>query len=112
MNRNKRIFLVLLIAPPLLMAGVNVFSPPLSHEFDATYCTRYCHDIQCKHASENEGEAIAEGSLSKARKANISWLRDNPFGLGYEAMNLLVYVVFAPLLILLLIWGILRKGNG
>ncbi|WNJ18318.1 hypothetical protein [Pontibacter sp. G13] len=39
---------------------------------------------------------------------NIEWLKRNPLGISYQEMNLLVYVVLGPLMLLLLIWGMIR----
>ncbi len=40
---------------------------------------------------------------------NIVWLHNNPFGLSYRAINLIIYVFGIPLFMALLLGNIIRK---
>ncbi|MEL6588463.1 MAG: hypothetical protein AAFQ87_24355 [Bacteroidota bacterium] len=109
----KRWLLILMILSPVLcIVGVNEFSRTPSHQYEASHCTRYCHDKGCKHYRQRVETEVISGNLTKLYVANIRWLKQNPLGLSYQAMNLLLYVFIAPLLILLLIWGLIRERDG
>ena len=88
------------------MVGVNECSPSPTHAYDKIDCTRYCHDKGCPHAADFRQD---HPQLSRYYAANIQWLKKNPLGLSYQAINLLLYVIIAPLLMLLLFWGLIRK---
>lgn len=109
----KRWFLFLIVLiPTLSIIGVNEFSRAPSHQYEASHCTRACHDKGCKHYRKRVETKAVSGRLTKLYVANIRWLKQNPLGLSYQAMNLLLYVFISPLLILLLIWGLIRKKDG
>ncbi|MFT5619048.1 MAG: hypothetical protein ACI85I_002285, partial [Arenicella sp.] len=42
---------------------------------------------------------------------NIRLLKNNGLGLTYKEMNLLVYVISYPILVLLLFWNVLPKNK-
>ncbi len=104
--------LMLMLAFPLLLAGlmvlINESSSAPHHRYDPGRCTRYCHDHECQHvAADSEVAAL----LADAYQQHILWLRHNPLGLSYQAMNLLVYLLLIPVLFLGLLWGIIRPKN-
>lgn len=105
------LLLCIFLTPFLLMIGVNTFSPTPTDQAIAAYCTRACHTYGCAHYPE----AAPAGSFKKMVKEvyvqNILWLRHNPLGISYQEMNILVYVVISPVLFILLIWGVIRKGG-
>ena len=92
----------------LLLTGiiVNETARKPSDKFEKEYCTRACHNHGCKHIEWNNK------TILKMYSANIRWLKHNPLGISYKEMNVLLYVVLVPLLILLLIWNLMRKQNG
>ena len=103
-----RKWIILLFLPIVLAVIVNETSPAPSHDFQAEQCTRYCHDHGCKHLSPDSKQSW----VGKLYIANINWLKHNPAGLSYQTINVLLYVILAPILIILLFWGVMRKGNG
>lgn len=104
MLRNG-IFWLCLLAPMLLVILVNESHPDMSHEYLPDQCSRYCHDHACPHADLSPRQ-------QQLYAANLSWLTNNPFGLSYQAVNLLIYVLLLPFLILFFLWTLLRKRHG
>jgi len=47
--------------------------------------------------------------VAAAYSGTIRWLRDNPLGLSYAAMNLLVFVILFPAVSGLLLFGALGR---
>lgn len=91
---------------------VNEFSPKPTFEFNEDTCTRFCHNKGCKHYHNKNKDNLSSSILFELYKKNISWLKKKPFGLSYQEMNLLIYVILGPILIIFLLWGIIRKRNG
>ncbi len=107
--RNRLIFISLvLILPLLLMVVVNEFAPVSTHQPNVRLCTRYCHDANCFHW-QSKPLSFVGINADQLYTQTILALRNNPFGLSYAAMNIWVYVVFTPLLTLLMFWGLIRK---
>ncbi len=79
-------------------------------------CSRYCHNNGCTHYAEKYNDNRNEFPIIEKMKNlyawNIRWLKNNPLGLSYAAMNILLYVILAPTLMTLLLWGAIRKGKG
>ena len=101
-------YLVALVLLPLgIVFVINFFAPSPSHEHQEERCTRYCHDHFCPHFIQQQAQP---SSLSyRLYSANVHWLKNNPFGLAYRDINLWLYVVLAPMLMLLLLFLALRK---
>ena len=111
----KKWLLIPLILIPVLAAmsmGVNMLSPKPTNQLDPGRCTRYCHSVTCPHVKPALQQKGFTQFLWKRYQNQILWLRHNPLGLSYRDMNLLYYVVGYPVVILLLIWGLLRKRHG
>ncbi len=97
-----KLFALLLLTPIILMIMVNETSPAPSSQLDQSACTRYCHNHGCPHGT-------LSGWQAKVYAANINWLKANPFGLSYQQMNLLLYVILFPLMIVFALWSLIRK---
>ena len=111
-SRRLWIFFFLVTLPFLLMVVVNVSMGTPSSTYNATQCTRYCHDHGCAHVTVAIEGPVSTPFFRLARKlyvANIRWLHHNPFGMSYKEINLVIYVLILPLLGLVFLWGILRK---
>jgi hypothetical protein len=93
------------------MVIVNETSNPPIDNFDQGQCTRYCHNIICKHTKEKyeANNNVIINKLESIYFSNISWLRNNNLGLSYKEINLLIYVFGIPLMMILLLWGAIRK---
>jgi hypothetical protein len=97
-----------------IVAIVNSVSSKPANAYRANECTRYCHDHGCPHY-EKKIAAAKEGSLSLKFYALYNWniraLRQNPFGLSYQEMNIELYVIFFPTLWIILSYFAFRKGK-
>lgn len=102
MKGRLRIWLYWLpvLAVPLLLAGVNSASPAPDRAYRPDRCTRYCHDHGCPH--------LEAAWIEKPLQAHMEWLRANPFGLAYQTINLVLYVLLLPLLAWLLYLRLIR----
>ena len=98
--------ILLFIGAGLVMIIINETAPKPTTVFQVERCTRYCHNHPCRHVSE-----IAP-TIQKLYKANIIWLKNNPLGVSYKFMNLIVYVLTYPLLIIGLSWLAFRKRSN
>jgi len=82
---------------------------PIS-EYLKDRCTRYCHHSHCPHF-----EAKVEAKHSLALKIQPAYqnaiyaLKHNSLNLSYAMINLLVFVIGFPVLILSLSFNLLRK---
>ena len=108
--RKARVFWALVLLPFLIMVVVNETSEAPTFSYYSKKCTRYCHNHGCLHVYtkydiHSKGYLKAMDSLYKA---NIQWLKHNGLGLSYAEINLLLYVIVLPLLMLLLLWGAVR----
>jgi hypothetical protein len=97
----------------LIMVVVNEAVNNPSTKYDAARCTRYCHNVTCEHGNKlyekHQGSWFADFTKNIYTK-NIVWLHNNPFGIGYGAVNLLIYVFAWPLLMALLLGNLIRKS--
>ena len=95
------------------MIIVNETTNNPSTKYDPDKCTRYCHNVACEHGNKlyatYQGNWYADFAKSIYTK-NIVWLHNNPFGIGYGAANLLIYVFAWPLLMALLLGNLIRKA--
>lgn len=107
------IWLFFLICPFLIMFVVNKTTNNPTTKYIPEKCTRYCHNVTCEHGNklykEHQGDWFADFAKSIYTK-NIVWLHNNPFGIGYGAVNLLIYVFAWPLLMALLLGNLIRKA--
>ncbi len=90
------------------MIIVNESSEEPTTTYTKGKCTRACHNNLCKHFIELNDDNIVKKNFNIYKK-NINWLKNNPFGLSYASMNILVYVILFPLFSSILIWRILKK---
>jgi len=106
------LFILLVIAPFAIMIGVNENSTQQTHDLNTSGCSRYCHDHACPHTYEkyaaHQQQPVINGMM-QLYSGNIAWLQNNPLGCSYVSINLLLYVVVAPLSMALLLWGAIRK---
>ena len=110
MKRLLKLVLIVCI-PFLIMVIINEsYNEPTSKQLSQK-CTRSCHNNGCKHFTlklkdkTNNSWAVKNFSLYRE---NIKWLKNNPLGLSYAQMNILVYVVAFPLLCLYLLIRLLK----
>ena len=108
----KRFLIIGVCTVPLLIMVIVNWNRVPSSELNIVKCTRYCHNNVCEHFVRDQNENRISPVIVNAYTQNINWLKDNPFGLSYQHINLVLYVLIGPLLILLLFWGVLRKRNG
>ncbi len=97
---------------PIVVIGlVNVFNEIPTVELKENECTRYCHNVECPHFLAETKSQTVNPLLQDLYRQNIEWLRNNPFGISYVEMNIVTYMITLPVLILLLIWGLVRKDR-
>ncbi|MFL5753962.1 MAG: hypothetical protein ACJ76F_11185 [Bacteroidia bacterium] len=110
-SRLRYTFIVLL--PFVFLVLVNSFSSAPTFAYRVDQCTRYCHNKGCRHFNDKLSAEKNSSWLSKKAfefySWNISALKKNFLGISYRDMNLLLYVVFLPLLLLLLTYTGFRK---
>ena len=104
---------MLILLPFLMMVIVNKVNQVPSDEFSETQCSRYCHNVACKHANEKfETEKQMGRIIHSFYKKNIALLKENKLGLTYKEINLLIYVFAFPALSGIMLWGVLRKSRS
>jgi len=103
------LYLIIISTPFLLMVIVNENAVAPTFDFRETTCTRYCHNHACPHTMLEEGVVAGNGVLAQVYNANIKWLKNNPFGMSYQEVNLAIYVIGFPGLMAFLLWGLIRK---
>jgi len=107
------IWFFFLICPFLIMIVVNETANNPSKEYNSEICTRYCHNVTCEHGNElyekHQGSWFADFAKRTYTK-NIVGLHNNPFGISYKSVNLLIYVFAWPLLMALLLGNLIRKA--
>lgn len=106
------ILLLAMVVSLFTMWLVNSLSAAPTSEHVAEYCTRSCHNKGCVHFAEKYGYGKQNAMLPQIYAMNIKWLRDNPLGLSYYEMNLLIYVIIWPILVAMLIYGLARKRKA
>lgn len=97
--------------PFLIMVIVNEFyNEPTSKQFYEK-CTRSYHNKGCEHFAiklkDKTNTSWAVKNFALYRK-NIEWLKNNPLGLGYYQMNILVYVIVFPIICVILLIRLLK----
>lgn len=94
-----------------VMVAVNEFCGKSDADYYPMSCSRYCHNNPCTHFQNrlNRENALFVDAYQIAYGENIQWLKDNPLGLSYRDMNILIYVILYPIMVLVLVWGIIRK---
>lgn len=109
-----KLFLKLLFVisiPFLIMVVVNTYYNKPTAIYNSEICTRVCHNKVCKHFETklknktNNSWAVKKFSLYRK---NIQWLKNNPLGLNYVQMNILLYVILFPLICFLLLIRLLK----
>lgn len=104
------LWLTLLALPFVTLAAVDVTHGPSTHAQRAS-CTRACHDRGCVHLPQKiDVERPVVRAARAVYVANIRALRQPAF--GYRDTNLLVYVVGAPSVAAVLLWGVLWRRPG
>jgi len=103
--------LCVIAIPFLIMVVINTLYNTPTTKYNSKLCTRICHDKGCKHFAlklkDKTNTSWAKHSFSYYQK-NIEWLKNNPLGLSYAQMNILVYVIIFPLLCLYLLIRLLK----
>jgi hypothetical protein len=100
-------YLSLISLPFLLLILVNTFSPQPGSLKDANKCSRYCHNKGCVHFEKKmnrENSSFLSTGAFRFYRWNISALKNNFLGLSYRDMNLFLYVIFLPGIMIILCW--------
>ena len=108
MKRRNWLWLAIVL-PILFIVGINETHAPLPHSYASDRCTWHCHDKGCSHFLANQAQQVFPAGFYRLYTSNIQWLKDNPLHLSYREMNILVYVILFPILLLGLLWGLFRK---
>lgn len=108
----KRLLLLLAIVsiPFFIVIIVNETSSTTNTSIK-NYCTRACHNKGCTHFNKKRLNKKQNTFVTKhynTYKNNIIWLKNNPFGLSYVQINLLLYVIVFPIASLYLLWRLLK----
>lgn len=107
------LWLFLVTFPFVLMIAVNETAAPPTTKNLPDRCSRHCHNVRCTHAEATyrayAGNPFAD-TAKKLYTKNIVWLHNNPFGLSYGVINLVIYVFGLPLLMALLLGNLIRKA--
>lgn len=87
----KRVLLTLAVFVFLVavVGATNWMAPPPTHQYHAERCTRYCHDVQCRHQTIDW-----PAPLRQSYRFAVITLRK---GIGYQANNILLCVLLLPL---------------
>jgi hypothetical protein len=106
--RPLLVTLCLGLIPLLFGVWVNATAPPPTRAYSAARCTRYCALHGCRHATRANSPAYFQ--LRPVYAATVRGLL-----LGgrarYAAVNIGVYLVFIPVLLLGLTYGALRNAR-
>lgn len=102
---------VLLALLPLLFGlAVNTAAPhPPTASGAPTYCTRYCHNHACLHATP--ANSLAYFQLRPLYGLTVQTLSAGGKGAPYILANLLVFLVAIPVLLLRLTYAVLRDAH-
>ena len=95
----------------MVMIVVNESIPTPTFEYDETKCSRHCHNNGCYHTRDKYSDEVisdTQRKMASLYRANIEWLGKNPLGLSYAAMNILLYVILAPLIMSFLLWKLIK----
>lgn len=89
---------------------INLTGIKPTNEYLSDQCTRYCHNSHCPHFEQKvEAKNSLALKIQPAYQTAIRALKQNPMGLSYTAINLLIFVVGFPALIFFLFFNLLRK---
>ena len=112
-KKRKAIFLLLVLSPFIIVIVVNSTMNKPTDLLLENQCSRYCHNNGCPHVeSKLEKHATQYPMLSRLKgiyDMNIALLHQNGMGMSYQQANLFIYVLLLPSLMVLLLWGALRK---
>ena len=101
---------LLTLLPLLFGLAVNTAAPhPRTAAYAPTYCTRYCHDHTCSHATPANSPAYFQ--LRPLYGSTVRALSAGGGGAAYILANLLVFLVTLPLLLLRLTYAVLRDAR-
>ncbi len=109
-----KLLILLLFCLLSFICLVNWLNPKTENTFNPEKCTRYCHSVNCQHSQGGKGMkdwSLFAQSMGKLYFSNIRLLKNNGLGLSYQEMNLLIYVIIYPTLVLLLSWNLLPKSR-
>jgi hypothetical protein len=106
----KPLLLTLLLAILPLLFGyyLNASSPPPTSAYNPARCTRYCALHSCRHATRANSPAYF-----RLRPLYAATVRGLHLGgaRNYVLVNILVYLLLLPSLLMWLTYGALRDGQ-
>jgi hypothetical protein len=103
------LFTLLLAALPLVLGfWVNHTAPPPTSAYNPARCTRYCALHSCRHATRANSPAYF-----RLRPLYAATVRGLHLGgaRNYMLVNILVYLLLLPSLLVWLTYGALRDGQ-
>jgi hypothetical protein len=109
-------FLAVAALPFLIMVAINELptNPAPTGKYVQDRCTRHCHDVGCQHFKQSY--AAAPTNYKRINKAvfdsYVYALHNNPLGLNYGAINLLIFILLYPLIGGILLWRIVKYYFG
>lgn len=110
--KNRLKYLLVILIPFVFLIVVNSFSSPPTYSYVEDKCSRYCHNQGCPHfekkLKDGKNRLLSEPAF-RFYQWNISALKNNFLGISYRDMNLLLYVIFLPLLMVLLAYTGFKK---
>lgn len=107
------IFLIIICLPFLSMVIVNECfkTPARTDKYMEAHCTWYCHNVTCPHWKQSYKDNPTR--IKKMHKDVFDWyvvsLYNNPLGLNYGVINILVFIIIYPLLGGILVWRLINK---
>ena len=107
------LYLILITAPFLIMFIVNTTTNNPTTKLLKNKCSRYCHNVTCAHTNATYEKYAGNWFADTAKflyTKNIIWLHNNPFGMSYKMINLVIYVFGLPLFMALLLGNLIRKA--
>lgn len=106
----KPLLLTLLLAALPLLLGyyLNASAPAPTSAYSPTRCTRYCALHGCRHATRANSPAYFR--LRPLYAATVRGLQAGG-ARNYVLVNILVYLLLVPALLLWLTYGALRDGQ-
>jgi hypothetical protein len=114
MKKNKvALFLIICSLPFAIIVAVNELpnNPEPTHKYVEDRCTWYCHDVTCPHWKKSYAQEPTQ--IKKMHKdiftGFVNALHNNPLGLNYGAINILVFFLFYPMLGAALLWRLITK---
>jgi hypothetical protein len=102
---------LLALLPLLFGFAVSTAAPhPPTASRAPTYCTRYCHNHACPHATLANSPAYFR--LRPLYEGTVQTLSAGGKGAPYILANLLVFLVAIPVLLLRLTYAVLRDARA